>query len=327
EKMPEEVGQRRQKKGIVTASVLNVRPEPSTDKPPVGQLKRGTSVVILRHHNSWFEIRADGIEGFVYGDYVTVQDDQPTAGFLVDREDLRTIALEPPESERITVQPDFSDRQKVAGRTWNRQGGLLEPLSITIEVEVAATVAVLCVESRGRGYGPEGRMIIRFENHIFWRQWGRHNQDVFSEHFRFNAKEKWKNHEFRENVNEGWANFHGNQRREWPVFDFARALDESAAMRSISMGGPQIMGFNHPSIGFDSVREMFDAFQSNIRYQILGLFDFLKGPGTTSPMVVALQRKKFTDFASLYNGPGQAAKYGSLIEDYFELFGALRGAA
>lgn len=95
-------------------------------------------------------------------------------------------------------------------------------------------------------------------------------------------------------------------------------------MRSISMGGPQIMGFNHARIGYDSVREMFNAFQSEIRYQILGLFDFVKGPGTSSPMIVALQRKKFEEFAARYNGPGQAARYGDLVESHFEIFNRLR---
>ena len=78
--------------------------------------------------------------------------------------------------------------------------------------------------------------------------------------------------------------FHGNQNLEWQVFEFARNLNEPAAMRSISMGGPQIMGFNHSRIGYDSAREMFDTFQADIRYHVLGLFDFIKGSGTTSPL-------------------------------------------
>src|SRR5690606_10606642 len=33
--------------GVVTATVLNVRPEPNTTKPPIGQLVRGTNVAII----------------------------------------------------------------------------------------------------------------------------------------------------------------------------------------------------------------------------------------------------------------------------------------
>jgi hypothetical protein len=313
--------------GIVTASRLNVRPDPSARRPPVGQLKRGTRVTILARRNGWFKIKTGQIEGYVSGDYLTILDDRPAAGFLVEREDLKTGSLEPPATAKIHVKPDLSVRQRLVARTWNSHGGLLGTLSDVIGVEVAAAVAVLCVESSGRGFGPDGRMIIRFENHVFWRQWGKKNAAMFDAHFRFHPEKRWAHHQFREKKGGRWVRFHGNQGQEWRVFDFARALNEPAAMRSISMGGPQIMGFNHARIGYDSVREMFHAFQADIRYQILGLFDFLKGPGTSSPMVVALQRKNFEDFAARYNGPGQAAKYGDLVESHFEIYKSLRASA
>jgi hypothetical protein len=316
-----------QRKGAVTASVLNVRPEPSTRKAPIGTLNRGDAVTILERSNSWYKIQAEHIEGFVHGDYVSIQEDDPAAGFLFERQDLRTITLGPPDSDRITIQSGFSSRQKAVARTWNSHGGLLTALSDIIDVDTAAAVAVLCVESGGRGFNSDGRMIIRFENHVFWRQWGKDHTDMFNDHFRFNPEKTWKNHEFRDHASQPWSRFHGNQNQEWSVLEFARTLNEPAALRSISMGGPQIMGFNHPRIGYDSVREMFDAFQSDIKYQILGLFDFLKGPGTTSPMIEALQRKRFEIFASHYNGQGQAAHYGDLIEGYFEIFNGLRVSA
>jgi hypothetical protein len=325
--MPKERKPTKQKIGVVTASALNVRPEPSTKNPPIGQLKRGTIVNVLQQINSWYKIHTERIEGFVYGDYVRIQDDTPASGYLFELEDLRAISLEPPVNERIDTKPGFSRRQKVVAHTWNRLGGLLKALSDIIEVDTTAAVAVLCVESRGRGFGPDGRMIIRFENHVFWRQWGKNNQGVFDAHFRFDPVRRWTNHEFRENPDGSWNRFHGKQKQEWDVFEVARVLNEPAAMRSISMGAPQIMGFNHPRVGYDSVKGMFDAFQSEIRYQILGLFDFLKGSGATSPMIEALQRKRFEIFASYYNGQGQAARYGELIEERFDIFNALRAAA
>ncbi len=99
-----------------------------------------------------------------------------------------------------------------------------------IKVDTAAAVAVLCVESRGRGFGPYGRMIIRFENHVFWRRWGKKHRDVFDAHFGFDTERRWKNHVFRKSVQGRWTRFHGNQEQEWRVFEFARALNESAAM-------------------------------------------------------------------------------------------------
>lgn len=104
------------------------------------------------------------------------------------------------------------------------------------------------------------------------------------------------------------------------MFDFARRLSASAAMLSISMGLPQIMGFNYAAIGYDSVSEMFDNFSTDVRFHILGLFDFIRGSGNTSRMLQALQTGNYEQFASRYNGPGQAAKYGDWIESRFETF-------
>ena len=108
------------------------------------------------------------------------------------------------------------------------------------------------------------------------------------------------------------------------MFDFARELSAPAAMRSISMGLPQIMGFNYAAIGYDSVGEMFDNFSNDVRFHILGLFDFIRGAGNTSLMLQALQTQDFEKFASRYNGPGQAAKYGDWIEAKFEIFNQIK---
>ena len=324
--MPAKKPKKKIKKGKVTASVLNVRPDPSTRRKPVGKLDRGTSVQILESIGNWYKIKSGNTEGYVSGDYVVVHDHSPVVGFLFERDDLRATPLEPPVDERLTMQPGFNSRKKTVVRTWNQQGGLISTLSNFTEIDTGAAVAVLCVESRGKGFGLDGRMIIRFENHVFWRRWGKYNQDLYNSHFRYSAQKAWQKHMFRENPRGRWMPFHGKQDQEWRVFEFARKLNESAAMRSISMGGPQIMGFNHSRIGYDSVQEMFNAFQSDIRYHVLGLFDFIKGSGTTSPMIAALQRNNFETFASYYNGPGQAAQYGHLIADHFEDFNDMRPA-
>jgi hypothetical protein len=52
----------------------------------------------------------------------------------------------------------------------------------------------------------------------------------------------------------------------------------------------------------------------------------IKGPGANLRRVLALQAHDFVTFASLYNGPGQAAQYGSLIQSLFDSFQRLRPA-
>ncbi|MBT0666019.1 DUF3380 domain-containing protein [Geobacter pelophilus] len=312
------------KTGLVNAASLNVRPEPSTAKPALGALTRGTKVEILEKLEGWYRIKSGSLSGYVSGDYVTVVDNTPTADYLWEMELLRTAQLAPPESKVIPVLAKHNASQKMAAKVWNDQGGLLEILCGIIEVEPAAAVAVLCVESGGAGFDANNRMIIRFENHIFWNLWGQKNHDTFNAHFAFNAQKKWLGHKFRQDSNAAWLDFHGKQDNEWLVFDFARKLSENAAMNAISMGGPQVMGFNCSALGYGSVQEMFANFSSDIRYQVLGLFDFLRGAGSTSKMIDALQLKDYTRFASYYNGSGQTPVYGARIEGYVNAFKSLK---
>jgi hypothetical protein len=209
-------------------------------------------------------------------------------------------------------------------RTWNRFGGLIRKLSDIIDIDPGCAVAVLCVESSGKGFSPDGRMIIRFENHKFQKYYGKKNPDKFKSHFKNDPSKRWTGHQFRKSPTGRWNNFHGNQSGEWEVFDFAQRLNASAAMLSISMGLPQIMGFNYAAIGYDSVGEMFDNLSNDVRFHILGLFDFIRGSGNTSRMLQALQVGNFEQFASGYNGPGQASKYGDWIETKFETFNQIK---
>ncbi|HZD06544.1 MAG TPA: N-acetylmuramidase domain-containing protein, partial [Longimicrobiales bacterium] len=183
---------------------------------------------------------------------------------------------------------------------------------------------VLDVESGGTAFGADGRLVIRFENHVFWRRWGRDHPEVFQRHFAFDAGRPWQGHRYREAGSGPFAGFHGRQSGEWEAFELARSLDEGAALLSVSMGLPQIMGFNHARLGYGSPKAMFDRFSADVRTHLLGLFDFIKGAGTTSSMLEALRTGRFEHFAARYNGPGQAARYGSLVAARADRFGTLR---
>jgi hypothetical protein len=310
---------------VVTPAVLNLRPEPSTDRPPLARLERGTRIRILGVEGAWYQVRTDLGDGFVHGDFVTVLEEEPAAGFLHERDDLRNVPLEVGEAERIRIEPDHDWSERSVARIWNDKGGLLGLLSELVDVADAASVAVLQVESSGSGFDADGRLKIRFENHVFWSRWGRDHAEIFERHFRFDASRHWQGHRFRARQQNPWEDFHAaGQEGEWRAFEHARELDEPAALSSISMGAAQVMGFNHYLIGYGSPRSMFERLREGERFHILGLFDFIKGPGTTSPMLEALRRRSFTEFATRYNGSGQAAKYGSLIEEYVSTFDQLR---
>jgi len=243
-------------------------------------------------------------------------------GFLLSLPQVRQSSLAP--TTPLTVPPGASPAAVKAGAIWNRFGGLLEPLASMLGIDPAVAVAVVATESAGRGIGEDGRMIIRFENHVFWSYWGKNNPDAFNALFQFDANRVWLGHQCRPNPNSPWQSFHDQlQAGEWSAFDVAHGLDARAAKLSISMGLPQIMGFNFAAIGYNSVEEMFDTFSADERVQLSGFFDFVRGKRAASARLVALQAKDFFSFAAQYNGDGQVELYGGRIQSYYDAFHTL----
>jgi predicted flap endonuclease-1-like 5' DNA nuclease len=262
----------------------------------------------VAQYGEWLHVRLDdGREVYVAAWYLELAETGPD---------------QPPEDERIVVTPDLTGTERQVALTWNRLGGLLQRLADRLAIDPGVAVAVLRVESGGRALGPDGRMIIRFENHIFHSRWGRQHPDAFARHFTFNADPRWTGHTWRPSPDQPWRSFHGDQSGEWEVLNFACTLDDTAARLSISMGGPQIMGFNYAALGYASVQHMFDAFAASERNQVDGLFGFVRSRGEAA--IQALQSFDFTRFARFYNGSGQAEHYGSLIRQAYAAYRRLR---
>lgn len=311
---------------IVTATTLNLRPVPSTDRAPLARLPRATRLEVVDTAGAWYRVRTPEGQGFVHGDFIVLLDEDPAAGFLAEREELEKLPLPAPADARLEAPPSASPGERAVASTWNGQGGLLGALAERIELDPGLSLAVLLVESGGRNFDRTGRLVIRFENHVFWQRWGKRQPETYRAHFAFDEARRWQGHRFRKDPEGSWEEVHGaGQDGEWRVFELARRLDEGAALESISMGGPQIMGFNHHLIGYESPAEMLDRFAADGRFHLLGLFDFIKGPGTTSRMLQALQRGQLEEFASHYNGPGQAARYAGRIARYHDAWNGLTG--
>ena len=319
----------KQQQGIIKAAKLNVRAKPNAQSAILGLLSQNTTVTIKATLNGWHEIIFNGATAYISARHVQSQDHtddvhHPSPRVMVDviTDNNDPIDINDPLQTALTPSHTFdvsgsAQMQKVA-RTWNKYGGLLGALSEQNQFDPGCAVAVLCVESSGDGFmkSNQDRMVIRFENHKFWRYWGQHHRDVFQQHFKLNLNHKpWLGHAWRPNNNEPWQKFHGNQAKEWQVLEFARQLDEAAALQSISMGAPQIMGFHYQKIGYPNVQDMFHAFNSDIRHHILGLFDFL-----SNRMMQNLRDKDFVSFAAQYNGSGQKQKYGKWIDEHYQAF-------
>jgi peptidoglycan hydrolase-like protein with peptidoglycan-binding domain len=212
---------------------------------------------------------------------------------------------------------------KKMAKIYNELGKYMKKQASSLSITPADAAAVIAIESGGSGFGPDGRMVIRFENHVFYDQWGKSNYSIFVNHFRFSPTKRWQNHQYRLSTSDVWKDVHisgsENQNREWEAFALARRLNEEAAMKSISMGLAQIMGFNFAALGYRSVKDMFDHMSSSVRPQLDGLFKFISvhaGGGCLR----ALKSQDYVAFARCYNGSGQAQIYGSKIRDAVSSF-------
>ncbi|MGE3962219.1 MAG: N-acetylmuramidase domain-containing protein [Dehalococcoidia bacterium] len=235
---------------------------------------------------------------------------------------VAAVALAPDAA--LEERAGTGGRGAVLARLWNRYGGLVAVLAERTALDPAVAIAVVSVESGGQPFGPDGRLLVRFEPHVFRRYLGTARRREFDACFRLTGRVPWEGHAFRRTPADPWHPFHGAQRTEWAALEVARAIDDDLALRSTSMGLAQVMGFNHARVGYRAPRAMFEAFAADVRFQLVALFDFIRGEGAPSPALEALHREDYVAFARAYNGPGQASYYGALIEADVAAFRALQ---
>lgn len=244
---------------------------------------------------------------------------QPIAvapGFLVADAALMNVPLVP--AQLLAPLPDGSG--STLASIYNRFGGLISTLASRLNIPVSVIVAVLAAESGGRTGDANGRMIIRFEVHVFYNYWGKANEATFNQYFTFSrGGQPWTGHQFRANPTDSFQDFHGNQDLEWQALTLARRLSDTDALFSISMGAPQVMGFNYKRLGYNSVQDMFAAFTLSPRAQLVAIFDFVRG----SSALDALRSNDFLTFAKAYNGAGNAQTYANIISSYKARFESL----
>lgn len=175
--------------------------------------------------------------------------------------------------------------------------------------------AILNIESGGRAFGADGKPLIRFENHIFKSRLG--NDALYDKYFR-NGSPQWTSHQVRGTETGAWLSVHDSQSSEWTAFTMAHSLNPDAAYNSISMGAPQIMGFNHARVGFPTAQAMYEAFKSEPVQAIAFINYFLSDPA----LLAAMHNKDWRALANGYNGSGNVDSYSRLLKDAYDALGA-----
>jgi hypothetical protein len=222
---------------------------------------------------------------------------------------------------------------------FNKIGGHLKSWSDANNLEVEVPLGVWDVETGlfGGGYGPDGRLTIRLENHVLWDLWvdlpfrsgkitegERDRRDAeFDKYFRFKTivrsdgtRDRTTGHEIRSSTScpigpSDWTNIHAtgtvvDQPIQHDALKLASCVtqDDSIAYRPVSMGGPQIMGNEYTRLGggYTSAKDMYDYFQALEHLQIVGFFDFSRSKGVLQYVEKSRTTKDWTNFANFYNG-------------------------
>lgn len=105
--------------GVVNVYSLNVRSSASTSTSIVGGLKRDAQVEILSQLDEWYQIRANGVAGYVFAQYVTVTSNMTSQVPPVadnTQETQSSEVFETPDSANNTAAPEVDTTPIIKGR-------------------------------------------------------------------------------------------------------------------------------------------------------------------------------------------------------------------
>lgn len=181
--------------------------------------------------------------------------------------------------------------------------------------------AVFRVESGGKAFASDGRLVIRLELHQFRKYLG--DNALFDTYFAYDPQQGHLDQRWRRSPNDAWQpshlgsrDFDANQRYEWEVFGFAAKFNRDAALLSSSMGSAQVMGFHYARIGYPSAEAMFTAFQRSADLQTVGFFNYCV---SDPALFAAMQQGNWTEIARRYNGDSkQVPVYVQLMKDAYQ---------
>lgn len=218
------------------------------------------------------------------------------------------------QSKDVIDIEGLSQLDRTVASIYNMRGQLIEEQARDLGIATHAAAAIMKVESGGATFSEQtNKTIIRFENHVFWREWGSSNAVDFNAHFDFDRRRRrgFIQHRFRDSPTGTWGTFHQNQSQEWQIIEFAASLsDREPAYRSASWGAGQIMRFNAATVGYVSAVDMADAFNRAERPQVTAIFEFIRA----NRLEAAIRRGDYLAVATRYNGSGQAPAYAANMQ-------------
>ncbi|WDD95938.1 N-acetylmuramidase family protein [Burkholderia sp. FERM BP-3421] len=167
----------------------------------------------------------------------------------------------------------------------------LAAVAARLDAPLAAVRAVAEVESRGNGFLPDGRPVILFERHQFWKRLAARGiapaplaascPDILA------------------TTPGGYA----GGAAEYARLARAEAIDLAAADEAASWGAFQIMGFHWSRLGYASIDDFVLRMRAGAAEQLDAFARFV---GADPTLLDALRRQAWAAFARGYNGPDYA---------------------
>ncbi|HWX12866.1 MAG TPA: N-acetylmuramidase family protein [Trinickia sp.] len=161
----------------------------------------------------------------------------------------------------------------------------------TLDVPLACIRAVNEIESRGCGFLSDGRPVILFERHVFWRRLKKRGTNP--------APLAIQNPDI---VSQTRGGYRGGA-AEYVRLASAELIDAGTAYESASWGAFQVMGEHWQRLGYASIGDFVAHMEANESEQ---LDAFVRYVAADAPLVAALRTRKWAAFARGYNGPDYA---------------------
>lgn len=147
--------------------------------------------------------------------------------------------------------------------------------------------AFLNVEAAGRGFDREGRPKILPEPHVFYRNLSGAERDRAVAAGL--AYPRWGEKPYPRSSDERYA---------W--LEEAKAINETAALKSCSWGASQVLGENFSLVGYETVQKMVLAFMRDEEEHIEAMMKYILATGIADD----LRAERWDVVARVYNGPG-----------------------
>ncbi len=92
------------KSGVINASIVNVRKEPTTESQSIGQLSRGELVQLLQKKDDWYYVKTDKTQGWVAGFLITIQGESADTKTYYVNQNVVNLRSEPNLNSEVLSQ-------------------------------------------------------------------------------------------------------------------------------------------------------------------------------------------------------------------------------